>query len=143
VDRAADQMRSVNRGQLLIANAQLFYVNSFVAAYEGDAASASNYLDQAQGMREEAQQYFTEFASIAYQTALVETLMASFQRLMEQGVMPLEAALVAGDEGRFRAARETASDLNQQFLEASTAYNNDMAEQNGFMIDPALFMRPT
>ena len=28
VDRAADIMRSVNRGQLSIANAQLFYVNS-------------------------------------------------------------------------------------------------------------------
>ena len=135
VDSAADQMRSVNRGQLLIANAQLFYVNSFVAANEGDAASASSYLDQAQDTQEEAQQYFTEFASMTSQTALVETLIASFQRLMEQGVMPLEAALVAGDEGRFRTVRETASDLNQQFLEASTAYNNDMAEQNGFMID--------
>ncbi|WGI25030.1 methyl-accepting chemotaxis protein [Halomonas alkaliantarctica] len=134
VDRAADQMRSVNRGQLSIANAQLFYVNSFVADYEGDASSARDYLVAAQGMQEDAQEYFSAFESIATQTVLVEALMASFQRLMEQGLRPQEAALVAGDEDAFRNVREAASDLNQQFIEASTAYNDYMAEQNGLMI---------
>lgn len=127
-------MRTVNRGQLAIANAQLFYVNSFVADYEGAASSARDYLIAAQGMQEDAREYFSAFESMAIQTVLVETLMASFQRLMEQGLMPQEAALVAGDADAFRNARETASDLNQQFIEASTAYNDFMAEQNGLMI---------
>lgn len=134
VDRAADQMRTVNRGQMAIANAQLFYVNSFVATYEGDASAARDYLIEAQGMQQQAQEYFSEFESIAIQTPLVETLMAGFQSLMEQGLMPQEVALVEGDEEQFRNARETASDLNQQFIEASTAYNDYMAAQNGLMI---------
>ncbi|MBT2786160.1 MULTISPECIES: methyl-accepting chemotaxis protein [unclassified Halomonas] len=135
VDRAADQMRSVSRGQLSIANAQLFYLNSYVAAYEGDSRAARDYLAEAQGMQQAAQEYFSQFESIAIQTPFVETLIANFQGLTEQGLMPQEAALAAGDEAQFRNARETASDLNQQFIDASIAYNDYMAEQNGLMID--------
>lgn len=134
VDRAADQMRSVNRGQLAIANAQLFYVNSYVASYEGDTRAARDYLTEAQEMRQEAQDYFSQFEEIAIETPLVERLMTSFQSLIEQGVRPQEVALEEGDEGAFRSARESASDLNQQFIEASTAYNDYMEEQNGLMI---------
>ncbi|MGY2463885.1 methyl-accepting chemotaxis protein [Vreelandella sulfidaeris] len=134
VDRGADQMRSVNRGQLSIANAQLFYMNNFVASYEGDVRKASNYLDEAQDMQEEAQKYFAELELIGAQTPLLETLITSFQRLVEQGLTPQEAALAAGDDEAFSNARESASDLNQQFIEASTAYNNYMAEQNGLMV---------
>ncbi|SBR45874.1 methyl-accepting chemotaxis sensory transducer with TarH sensor [Halomonas sp. HL-93] len=134
VDRGADQMRSVNRGQLSIANAQLFYVNSYVAAYEGDARAASDYLTEAQEMQQQAQEYFSQFESIAIQTPLVETLMTSFQSLIEQGVRPQEVALAEGDEEQFRNSREAASDLNQQFIEASTAYNDYMADQNGLMV---------
>lgn len=135
VDRAADQMRSVSRGQLSIANAQLFYVNSYVAAYEGDTRAARDYLTEAQSMQQDAQEYFSQFESIAIQTPFVETLIANFQSLTEQGLMPQEAALAAGDEAQFRNARENASDLNQQFIDASIAYNDYMAEQNGLMID--------
>lgn len=134
VDRAADQMRLVNRGQLSIANAQLFYVNSYIASYEGNTRAARDYLTEAQQMRQEAQDYFSQFESIAIQTPLVETLVTSFQRLIEQGVRPQEVALEEGDEGAFRSARDSASNLNQQFIEASTAYNNYMAEQIGLMI---------
>nr|WP_308335862.1 methyl-accepting chemotaxis protein [Halomonas sp. SpR1] len=134
VDRAADQMRSVNRGQLSVANAQLFYVNSYVAAYEGDNRAARDYLTEAQEMYRAAQEYFSQFESIAVQTPLVETLLADFQNLTEQGLLPQEVALAAGDEDQFRSARETASDLNQQFIEAGTAYNDYMAQQNRLMI---------
>ncbi|OWV27983.1 methyl-accepting chemotaxis protein [Halomonas campaniensis] len=135
VDRAADQMRSVNRGQLSIANAQLFYVNSYVAAYEGDTRAARDYLTEAQSAQQAAQAYFSRFESIAIQTPLVETLLASFQDLTEQGLMPQEVALAAGDGEQFRNARQTASDLNQQFIEAGTAYNDYMAAQNRIMVD--------
>ncbi|MCA8863091.1 MULTISPECIES: methyl-accepting chemotaxis protein [unclassified Halomonas] len=135
VDRAADQMRSVNRGQLSLANAQLFYVNSYVAAYEGDTRAARDYLTEAQSMQQSAQEYFSRFESIAIQTPLVETLLTSFQNLTEQGLMPQEVALTAGDEEQFRNARETASELNQQFIEAGTAYNDYMAAQNRIMVD--------
>ena len=58
VDLAADQMRFVNQSQSSIANAQLFYANSFIAEYEGDNRSASDYLNQARAKRESAQSYF-------------------------------------------------------------------------------------
>jgi len=134
VDRAADQMRAVNQGQLSVANAQLFYVNSFVASYEGDARSARQYLAEAQDMQESARDHFDQFESIAVPAPRADTLIASFDRLIEQGLMPQEAALAAGDEDAFRNARETASDLNQQFIEASRAYNDYMADQNKLMV---------
>ncbi|BBI64595.1 hypothetical protein HSBAA_59010 [Vreelandella sulfidaeris] len=109
-------------------------MNNFVASYEGDVRKASNYLDEAQDMQEEAQKYFAELELIGAQTPLLETLITSFQRLVEQGLTPQEAALAAGDDEAFSNARESASDLNQQFIEASTAYNNYMAEQNGLMV---------
>ena len=135
IDRAADIMRSVNRGQLSIANAQLFYVNSYVSASEGDTRAAGDYLTQAKGMLQAAQEHFSSFESSAVQTPLMETLMARFQSLTEQGVVLLEEALTAGDAEQFRNAREVTSDLNQQFMEASTAYNNHLAEQNKVRID--------
>ncbi|CEP34424.1 methyl-accepting chemotaxis protein [Halomonas sp. TG39a] len=127
-------MRSVSRGQLSIANAQLFYLNSYVAAYEGDTRAARDYLTEAQSMQQDAQEYFSRFESIAIQTPFVETLIANFQSLTEQGLRPQEVALAAGDEAQFRNARETASDLNQQFIDASIAYNDYMAEQNKLMV---------
>lgn len=134
VDLAADQMRSVSQSQLAVANAQLSYVYSFVAAYEGDASSARDYLDQAQTLQQNAQGYFSEFEAIASQSVLVETLSTTFHSLIQQGLMPLEASLVGGDDAEFRSAREMASDLNQQFIAASVAYNDHMAEQNGLMV---------
>lgn len=130
VDRGADQMRSVNRSQLAVANAQLFYINSFVAAYEGDVSSARNYLAQAQTFQEAAQNYFSKFESTNPQAALAEPLIAVFHSLMQQGLLPIEASLIAGDDAQFRTARAVSSDLNQQFIAASVAYNNYMAEQN-------------
>lgn len=134
VDLAADQMRSVSQSQLAVANAQLSYIYSFVAAYEGDANSARGYLDQAQALQQNAQGYFSEFEAIASQSALVETLSTAFHSLIQQGLMPLEASLVGGNDAEFRSAREMASDLNQQLIAASVAYNDHMAEQNGLMV---------
>ncbi|MFB9868953.1 methyl-accepting chemotaxis protein [Vreelandella sulfidaeris] len=134
VDLTADQIRSVNRSQRAVANAQLFYINSFVAAYENDARSARDYLEQAQTWQDDAHVYFLEFEEIASQTPLVDTLSTTFQSLMEQGLVPLRDALEAGDQAQFRAARETTSQLNRQFIEASIAYNDYMAEQNELMI---------
>ncbi|WP_447044534.1 methyl-accepting chemotaxis protein [Vreelandella sp. H-I2] len=134
VDLAADQMRSVNQSQLAVANAQLSYIYSFVAANEGDANSARGYLDQAQTLQQNAQGYFSEFEAIASQSALVETLSTAFHSLIQQGLIPLEASLVGGNDAEFRSAREMASDLNQQLIAASVAYNDHMAEQNGLMV---------
>ena len=134
VDRAADIMRLVNRGQLSISNAQLFYISSYVSASEGDARAARDYLAQAKSMQEEAQGHFSSFESIAVQSPLVETLTDRFQSLTDQGVALLEEALTAGDAAQFSNAREIANNLNQQFMEASTVYNNHLAEQNKLMI---------
>lgn len=135
VDRGADQMRAVNRSQRSLAYTQLFYLSSYVENYEGDESSARNYLDQAHTMRQAAQDYFAEFESTEVQSALAETMSTAFYRLMQQGLIPLEASLASGDGAQFRAASDVASELNQQFIEASTAYNDNMAAQNTMMVD--------
>ena len=134
VDRAADQMRSVNRSQLAVANAQFFYLNSFVSDNEGDISLARDYLTQAQAMLEAAQDYFSTFEATNPQAALAEPLSDTFHSLIQQGLMPIEAAVVAGDDAAFRTARAITRDLNQQFIAASVAYNDYMAEQNGAMV---------
>lgn len=134
VDRAADQMRSVNRSQLAVANAQFFYLNSFVSDNEGDISLARDYLTQAQAMLEAAQDYFSSFEATNPQAALAEPLSDTFHSLIQQGLMPIEAAVVAGDDVAFRTARAITRDLNQQFIAASVAYNDYMAEQNGVMV---------
>lgn len=135
VDRGADQMRTVNLSQLAIANAQFAYVNSYVATLEGDASSARDYLNQAQTLQQSAQERFAEFESVAYQSGLVETLTATYNNLIQEGLIPLEASLVAGNDVQFRSARAAASNLNQQFVAASIAYNDYLADQNTVMVD--------
>lgn len=133
VDLSADQMRFVNQSQSSIANAQLFYANSFMAGYEGDTRSASDYLNQAKTNRESAQSYFTEFESHnprEEQPELFDALATAFDQLIQQGLMPLETALQTGNETQFRIAREVTSNLNQQFIAASTAYNDRIANHN-------------
>lgn len=135
LDVAADQMRAVNRSQQTIANAQLFYVNSFVAAYEGDARAARDYLEQAQIMQQAAQGYFAEFESMTHQAGLAEEVITTFHNLTQQGLVPLQAALASGSETQFRTLRETSSGLNQQFIEAASAYNDYRVERNHQLID--------
>ncbi len=135
LDVAADQMRAVNRSQQTIANAQLFYVNSFVAAYEGDARAARDYLEQAQIMQQAAQGYFAEFESMTHQAGLAEEVITTFHNLTQQGLVPLQAALASGSETQFRTLRETSSGLNQQFIEAASAYNDYRVERNHQLVD--------
>ncbi|EHJ94764.1 methyl-accepting chemotaxis protein [Vreelandella boliviensis] len=133
VDQGADQMRALNRSQVSVANAQLFYMNSFDAASRGDVSLARDYLAEAEHFREEAQERFSEFESFSTkqaQPALAEAVITSYDNLRQQGLMPFEEAVREGDDAQFNASRQITSGLNQDFIAANTAYNSAMAERN-------------
>ncbi|NAO94513.1 HAMP domain-containing protein [Halomonas sp. MG34] len=135
IDLSADRTLALGRSQQSIAYTQLFYINSFDATENGDASSARDYLNRAQTNQQAAQDYFSEFEATSPSSALAETVIANFNNLMQQGIMPLAETLKTGDEARFSAARSMVSDLNEQLIETVIAYNDYMAEQNHLMVD--------
>lgn len=137
LDLAADQMLPLNRSQRSVAYTQLFYVNSFMAAYEGDARLARDYLDQAQAMQQAAKNYFSDFESYdprSGEPVLADAVIAAFNNLVQQGLMRQSEALQAGDAALFRTTREVARDLNQQFMAASSTFNDHLADQNDRLV---------
>ncbi|WP_085919765.1 methyl-accepting chemotaxis protein [Halomonas sp. CSM-2] len=135
VESEADQTVAIKQSQLSVANAQLSYVNSYVSAYEGEARAARNYLDSAREMKQEALAYFSEFESYGVDSELAETVSSNFYSLVEEGLTPLEASLEEGDDAEFRRVREVSSDLNQQFVESATVYNDHLAESRNQMVE--------
>lgn len=134
LDLSGDRTLALSRSQRSIAYAQLFYVSSADALEEGDATTARDYLGRAQEAQRIAQDYFAAFEATDPDSALSDTVMAAYGRLIQQGIIPLAEALEAGDNNQFNTAREVVSDLNQQLIEAVSAYNDHRAEQNGLMV---------
>lgn len=134
LDRSADSTLALGRSQRSIAYAQLFYINSFDAAEKGDTSAARDYLDRAQTNQQAAQEYFAEFEATDPSSALADTVIASFNNLMQQGIIPLSEMLQTSTESQFSAARSTVSDLNEQLIEAVIAYNDYIAAQNSLMV---------
>jgi methyl-accepting chemotaxis protein-1 (serine sensor receptor) len=135
---AADQMLPLNRAQRSAAYAQFFYVNSFVASYEGNARLASDYLDQAMEMQQSAQDYFSAFETYdprSEEPVLADAVITTFNNLVQQGLIQQSEALQADDAALFRATRALTSDLNQQFMAASTAFNDYLTNHNDQLVD--------
>lgn len=126
-----DQMLPLNRSQHSVAYTQLFYVDSFVASSEGETRLAREHLEQALAIQQAAQDYFATYVSWdphAVNSELAEAVITAFNNLVQQGLIPLSEALQAGDEARFRSTREQTSNLNQQFITASSAFNDYLVE---------------
>ena len=135
VESTADQTVAIKQSQLSVANAQLSYVNSFVAAYEGEERDARNYLDNAREMKQEALAYFSEFESYEPDSELAESVSSNFYSLIEEGLAPLEASLEEEDDAKFRRVREVSSNLNQQFVESAILYNDYLGESRNRMVE--------
>ena len=134
LDLSGDRTLALSRSQRSIAYAQLFYVSSFDAFEKGDASSFRDYLARAQDAQRVAQDYFTEFEATKPESALSDTVTATYKSLIQRGIIPLEEALNTGNSSQFNTAREMVSDLNQQLIEAVSAYNDHRAERNKSMI---------
>ncbi|SDN98015.1 Tar ligand binding domain-containing protein [Vreelandella arcis] len=109
-DLTGDRTLALSRSQRSIAYAQLFYVSSFEEAEKGNDRSAQEYLSQAQTAQQVAQDYFAEFQATSPESALAETVMANYESLVQQGLIPLEESLETDDEVEFNNARDVASD---------------------------------
>lgn len=134
---AMHQMLPLNRSQRSVAYTQLFYLNSLDAEHEGDAGVASDYLAQAMTFQTAAQEFFSNFESYdprATQVELAEAVITSFNSLVQQGLIPQGEALQSGNEARFRTAQELTVNLNQQFMEASIAFNEYLVEHGSQLV---------
>ncbi|RBI67677.1 methyl-accepting chemotaxis protein [Vreelandella sulfidaeris] len=134
LDLSGDRTLALSRSQRSIAYAQLFYVSGFDELEKGDASSARDYLARGQDAQRVAQDYFAEFEATDPDSALSDTVIANYNNLVQDGIVPLAASLQVNDEAQFSAARTTTSDLNQQLIEAVSAYNDHRAEQNKLMV---------
>ncbi|GEN26606.1 methyl-accepting chemotaxis protein [Halovibrio variabilis] len=134
LDLSGDRTLALSRSQRSLAYAQLFYMNSFDAVEKGDDRSARDYLERAKNSRQVAQDYYAEFEATDPESALAGSVMTAYDRLMQQGLTPLEESLEVGNEAEVSDLRETVSDLNQQLIESISAYNDLRAEQNKLMI---------
>ncbi|WP_386080389.1 methyl-accepting chemotaxis protein [Vreelandella sp. F11] len=131
------QMLPLNRTQRSVAYTQLFYLNSLDAEHEGNTGVASDYLAQATTFQTAAQEFFATFESYdprATQAELAEAVITSFNNLMQQGLIPQGEALEAGDEAGFRTAQARTSALNQQFMDASIAFNEFLVERGDQLV---------
>ncbi|QJQ94229.1 MULTISPECIES: methyl-accepting chemotaxis protein [Halomonadaceae] len=120
-----NDLYSVNRGQLSVADTQLFLLNSLDARNEGQDALADNYLNIAIRNMEAAQRHFAHYQS----TPKTEDgkddvirILSSFSELLQQGLIPQQEALQRQDESAFRAAKRTGDQLNQAFIAAVEEY---------------------
>lgn len=113
-------------------------MNSLDAEHEGNASAARDYLAQAATFQSAAQDFFSTYESLEprnTQPELAEAVIVTFTSLMQQGLIPQGDALQAGDEPRFRSVRALTSGLNQQFMEASIAFNGHLADQSNQLVD--------
>lgn len=128
---AMDQMLPLNRSQREVAYTQFFYLDSFVASSEGNTRLARDHFEQARAMQQAAQDYFTTYVSWdphAVNSELAEAVITAFNNLVQQGLIPQSEALQSGDEARFRSTMEQTSNLNQQFMAASSAFNDYLVD---------------
>ncbi|NYS62071.1 HAMP domain-containing protein [Halomonas salicampi] len=130
-------MLPLNRSQRSLAYAQLFYENSLDAMNEGNDAEAQEYFSQAEDSLTTAQKYFAVFESSPSQAArqvLVDDVVRAFHNLLDEGLLPFEEALQAGNYAQFRDARPEAREYVEQLQVAVTAYNDQAAEHGSELV---------
>ncbi|WP_445010760.1 methyl-accepting chemotaxis protein [Vreelandella stevensii] len=128
-----DQMLPLARVQRSVGFSQLAYMNAVVAAEDGQRQQAQSYLAEADGFLQSAQRYFAEFEASSPRDIngeLADAVITDFHAVMQQGLVPLAAAVTSGNDVQLMSIRQTLSSLNQEFISSSMAFN-DFLEDYG------------
>ncbi|MDM7482105.1 MAG: methyl-accepting chemotaxis protein [Halomonas sp.] len=128
-----DQMLPLARVQRSVGFSQLAYMNAVVAAKDGQRQQAQSYLAEADGFLQSAQRYFAEFEASSPRDIngeLADAVITDFHAVMQQGLVPLAAAVTSGNDVQLMSIRQTLSSLNQELISSSMAFN-DFLEDYG------------
>lgn len=132
-DIAMHQMLPLARAQRSVGFAQLAYMNAVVSAENGQQQRTQAYLAEADGFLQSAQRYFAEFEASSPRDIngeLADAVITDFHAVMQQGLVPLAAAVTSGNDVQLAGARQAISPLNQEFISSSMAFN-DFLEDYG------------
>ncbi|WP_290443652.1 methyl-accepting chemotaxis protein [Halomonas sp. Mc5H-6] len=119
------QLNSLNRAQVNIADTQLFFMNHLDALNEGDQALAERYLDQAGKTLQMAQQRFDAFLAVPKSEKgkpYADAIETAFNQLLSRGLIPQYEALNRNDERAYRAAKREGDQLNLAYIETNEAF---------------------
>ncbi|WP_144980752.1 methyl-accepting chemotaxis protein [Halomonas sp. C22] len=132
------QMLPLARTQRSVGFAQLAYLNSVVASEDGQHQQAQTYLAEAETFQQSAQSYFSEFEASdprGMNNELAEAVITAFYAVMQEGLIPMEAAVKSGDSAQLNAVRLAIIPLNQSFVTTSMAFNGYLAEYADQLVD--------
>ncbi|WP_329608994.1 methyl-accepting chemotaxis protein [Vreelandella janggokensis] len=127
------QLNTLNRAQVNVADTQLFFLNHLDALNEGDQALAERYLEQAGQTLELAQQRFDSFLRVPKTEQgkpHADAVEAAFAQLLSQGLVPQHEALKSGNERAYRAAKREGDRLNLAYIQTNEAFV-DYARKRG------------
>ncbi|SFH99079.1 Tar ligand binding domain-containing protein [Modicisalibacter xianhensis] len=119
------QLNSLNRAQVNVADTQLFFLNHLDALNEGDKAAAAMYLNTAGEKLQAAQQRFDAFVAAPKTVQgkpIADAVETAFSQLITQGLAPQYEALKRGNEGDFRAAKREGDRLNLAYIKANETF---------------------
>lgn len=88
-------------------------------------------MSEADGFLQSAQRYFAEFEASSPRDIngeLADAVMTDFHAVMQQGLVPLAAAVTSGNDVQLAGARQAISPLNQEFISSSMAFNDFLAD---------------
>ncbi|MEC9483138.1 MAG: methyl-accepting chemotaxis protein [Halomonas sp.] len=119
------QLNSLNRAQVNIADTQLFFLNHLDALNRGEKAAAKAYLERADQTLQMARQRFDTFVAAPKTEQgkpFADAVEAAFAQLITKGLVPQYEALKRNDEGAYRAAKLEADRLNLAYIKANEAF---------------------
>ncbi|MDW5377742.1 methyl-accepting chemotaxis protein [Halomonas sp. HP20-15] len=119
------QLYSLNRARVNIADTQLNFLNHLNALNEGEKALATAHLEQADSTLKAAQQRFDAFLAAPKTEQgkpFADDVAAAFSKLMAQGLLPQKEALEQGDESAYHAAKREGDRLNLAYVNANQAF---------------------
>lgn len=108
------QMLPLARVQRSVGFSQLAYMNAVAAAEDGQRQQAQSYLAEADGFLQSAQRYFAEFEASSPRDIngeLADAVITDFHAVMQQGFVPLAAAVTSGNYVQLMSIRQTLSSL--------------------------------
>lgn len=119
------QLNSLNRAQVNVADTQLFFLNHLDALNEGDKAAAAMYLETAGEKLQVAQQRFETFVAAPKTEQgkpFADAVETAFSQLVSKGLVPQYEALKRGNEREYRAAKREGDRLNLAYIKANEAF---------------------
>ena len=138
LDRIAlDRLYYLNQTQIDVGNVQRFALNFWDAVEENNASLTAEYASMAEESLAAAQRHFAIFASYQREvdSAMGEPVTADFTALINNVLLPQQAAMERRDQTAYAALLPTAREHNRAFRATSNAYNHYGFDYGNQLVD--------